>query len=160
MGFCLFSPIFWFCGFSILYSPKKPPTQTKSTVCTNNFGTVCTNSYGCQACRRGFVKFLVKFALDFDLKFEISRCEKSGEIFGGGPFYLPGKHEKFRGEFRGKFRSKFRRKFQKLRFRFRDFFGNFVQQKGGANKLPLPFPFTISRKQAERVCANCLCKLV
>ena len=52
---------------------------------------------------------------------------------GGGLFYLTGKHEQFRGEFR----SKFRRKFRKLRFKFRDVFGNFVQQKGGANLLAL-----------------------
>ena len=53
--------------------------------------------------------------------------------FGGGLFYLQGKHGKFRREFRGKFRSKFRRKFQEFRFNFATFFGNFVQQKGGAN---------------------------
>ena len=33
--------------------------------------------------------------------------KKSGEILGGGLFYLPGKHGIFRREFRGKFRSKF-----------------------------------------------------
>ena len=53
----------------------------------------------------------------------------------GGLFYLPGKHEKNRGELRGKFRSKLRREFRELRFKFRDFFGNFVQQKGGAKYL-------------------------
>ena len=47
---------------------------------------------------------------------------KISETLGGGLFYLPGKHEKIRGEFRGKFRSKFCRKFRKLRFKFRDFF--------------------------------------
>ena len=52
--------------------------------------------------------------------------------FGGGLFYLPGKHETFRGEFRGKFRSRFRRKFRKLRSNFTTLFGNFVQKKGGA----------------------------
>ena len=67
------------------------------------------------------MKFLVKFDLEFDLKFEISDG-KNLVKFWGGLFYLPGKHEKFRGEFRGKFRSKFRRKFRKLRFKFRDFF--------------------------------------
>ena len=68
-----------------------------------------------------FVKFWVKFDLEFDLKFEISDGKNPVNFFGEG-FYLPGRHEKFRGEFRGKFRSKFRRKFRKLRFKFRDFF--------------------------------------
>ena len=67
------------------------------------------------------MKFLVKFDLELDLKFEISDG-KNQVKFLGRTFYLPGKHEKFRGEFRGKFRSRFRRKFRKLRFKFRDFF--------------------------------------
>ena len=44
-------------------------------------------------------------------------------------FDLPGKHQKIQGEFRGKILEKF----QKLRFNFRVFFGNFVQQKGGVD---------------------------
>ena len=78
------------------------------------------------------MKFLVRFDLEFDLKFEIS----DGKIrwnFGGGLFYLPGKHETFRDEFR--------RKIRKLRFKFRDFFGSFVQQKGGAKELWIDLQF-------------------
>ena len=51
------------------------------------------------------------------MKFE-SSDGKNVVKFWGGLFYLPGKHEEFRGEFRGEFRTKFR----KLRFKFRDFF--------------------------------------
>ena len=40
-----------------------------------------------------FVKFLVKFDLEFGLKFEIADG-KNLVNFGGGLFYLPGKHEK------------------------------------------------------------------
>ena len=68
--------------------------------------------------------------LIWDLKFPMGKIWWN---FGGGLFYLPGKHETFRVEFRGKFR----RKFRKLRFKFRDFFGNFVQQKGGAKVLEM-----------------------
>ena len=82
--------------------------------------------WGCQACRSVFVKLLVKF----DLKLEVSDGKNMVKCFGR-TFYLPGKHQKFRGEFR----SKFRRNFRKLRFKFRDFFGNFVPQKGGANNI-------------------------
>ena len=54
--------------------------------------------------------------------------------FWGGLFYLPGKHETIRGEFRTKFRTK-------LVSNFATFFGNFVQQKGGASN-PLKILFT------------------
>ena len=84
------------------------------------------------------MKFLVKFDLEFDLKFEISDG-KNLVKFWGRTFLPARKARKIRGEFRGKFRSKFRRKFRKLRFKFRaTFFGNFVQQKGGANQMRLP----------------------
>ena len=65
------------------------------------------------------MKFLVKFDLEFDLKFEISDG-KNLVKFWARTFPPAGKQ------------SKFRRKIRKLRFRFRDFFGNFVQQKGSA----------------------------
>ena len=73
------------------------------------------------------MKFLLTFDLEFDLKFEISDG-KNLVNFMGRTFYLPGKHEKFRG----KFRTKFRRNFGNFVSNFPTFFGNFVQQKGGA----------------------------
>ena len=73
----------------------------------------------------------MKFNLEFDLKFEISDG-KNLVKFGGGLFYLPGKHGKFRGEFRGKFSEKISEtSFQN----FATFFRNFVRQKGGAKEL-------------------------
>ena len=59
----------------------------------------------------------------WDLKFPMGKICWN---FGGGLFYLPGKHEKFRGEFR----SKFRRNFRKLRFKFRDFFRKLRSAEG------------------------------
>ena len=79
------------------------------------------------------MNFLVKLDLEFDLKSEISDGKKLVK-FGGGLFGLAGKVGKSRRDSRGKFRSRFRGKFRKLCFKFRDFFGNFVQQKGGANE--------------------------
>ena len=73
------------------------------------------------------MKFLVKFDLGFDLKFEISDGKKLVK-FGRRTFDLPGKHGKFRREFRGKFR----RNFGNFVSNFATFFGNFIQQKGGA----------------------------
>ena len=91
------------------------------------------------------LRILVVTKIVFDIVFEIVRAAKPAEVclwnfwwhliwnliwnlkflmgkiwwnLGGGLFYLPGKHDKIRGEFRGKFR----RKFRKLRFKFRDFF--------------------------------------
>ena len=58
---------------------------------------------------------------------------------GGGLFYLPGKHGKFRRGFQGKFRSNFRGTFGNFVSNFATFFGNFVHQKGGANKEPEAF---------------------
>ena len=76
----------------------------------------------------------------FGIRFEIRnfRWEKSGDNLGevpGGLFYLPGKHEKNRGEFRGKFGENFGENFGNFVSNFATFFGNFVQQKGGANKI-------------------------
>ena len=66
-----------------------------------------------------FVKFLVKLDLKFDLKFEISDGKKSGEFQG----------EDFSN-------------CQESTGNFAIFFGNFVQQKGGAKCFkPLPHSF-------------------
>ena len=77
------------------------------------------NTFGLPSLQKCVVKCLAKFDLDFDLKFEISDGRNLVNL-GGGLFYLPGKHWKFRGEFRGKFRNKFRRKL------FRNFVSNFA----------------------------------
>ena len=79
-----------------------------------------------------FVKFLVKFDLEFDLKFEISDG-KNLVKFLGRTFLPARKARKFRGEFRSEFPEQISEKISETNFA--TFFGNFVQQKGGANFL-------------------------
>ena len=78
------------------------------------------------------MKFLVKFDLEFDLKFEhsdgknlvkfwgedFSTCQESTNIFGAN------------------FGANFGPNFGNFVSNFATFFGNFVQQKGGAKKHP------------------------
>ena len=93
-----------------------------------------------------FVKLLVKFDLEFDLKLE---------IFDGknlGLFDLPGKHENFGANFGANFGENF------VNFvsYFAICFGNFVQQKGSAKGFQEQFRWWANlRKLARKMGWSC-----
>ena len=72
---------------------------------------------------------LVKFDLEFDLQFEISDGNSLVKL-GGRSFPPARKEREISGRISGLISEKIRRKFRN--FVSRLFFGNFVQQKGGA----------------------------
>ena len=76
------------------------------------------------------VKFLVKFYLEFDLKFEISDG-KNLVKFLGRTFLPARKARNISGRISGRISEQISEKFSD----FATFFGNFVQQKGGANPM-------------------------
>ena len=88
------------------------------------------------------MKIFVKFDSKFDLKFEISDG-KNLVKFGGDSrkTFLPARkaRENLRENFRANFGANFGENFGNFVSNFATFFfGNFVQQKGGANKLVHP----------------------
>ena len=73
------------------------------------------------------MKFLVKIDLEFDLKFEIS--DGKNLVKFGGRTFLPARKARNISE-------QISEKISETSFQISQlFFGNFVQQKGGANKL-------------------------
>ena len=78
------------------------------------------------------MKFLVKFDLEFDLKFEISDGKNLVTILGEDFSTCQESTENFGANFGANFGEKF----GNFVSNFATSFGNFVQQKGGANKSP------------------------
>ena len=74
------------------------------TISGSSFMFMCFLSVirqGCHACRSVFVKILVKFDLEFNLKFEISDGKKLVK-FGGRTFLPAREARKFSGRFSGR----------------------------------------------------------
>ena len=85
------------------------------------------------------MKFLVKFDLEFDLKFEISDG-KNLVKFGGRTFLPARKAREISETISGQIPEQISGRVSETSFQIsRFFFGNFVQQKGGANEMTRGF---------------------
>ena len=78
------------------------------------------------------MKCLVKFDLEFDLKFEIS--DGKNLVKFGGRTFLPAR-KACTINFGATFGANFGENFGNIVSNFTTFFGNFVQQRGGAKRI-------------------------